>query len=276
MGPAGEISVPAAAKRIDGQGKYLMPGLIDMHTHVTMHLNEGNTKALEEKLFATLAEGVTTLRNLDHDAIHFRPGDLLPLRARAAAGELWSPRIYTSGQWGPLQYLNPTFQDRIGVPLRLDSIEAYLRAYQAAGYDFVKLRETAVEIFDSVLLAARRVGIPVVGHRAGSIEHTVAQGLRSIEHISQNIDKMTDLPGVAAAIKQAGLWGCICPPAFTGGMMFIGNWDFVRALRNAGVGLLAGTDGVFGGPISNVLDALVRQEITPYEALAMSTINPAP
>ncbi len=278
MGPVGEIPVPAKATRIDGQGKYLMPGLVDMHAHFT-YLGNGKPSAtrkrsLEEKLFATLAEGVTTVRNLDHDALRFRPGEVLALRARAAAGEIWSPRIYTSGEWGPLQYLNAAFQDSIGVPLRLDSIEAYLRAYKAAGYDFVKLRETVVEIFDSVLIAARRVGIPVVGHRAGSLEHAVAQGLRSIEHISQNIDKTTDMPGMAAAIKQAGLWGCICPPALAMGMR-IGNPQFVQALRDAGVGLLAGTDGAIGGPISYVLDVLVQQGLTPYEALAMSTTNPA-
>ena len=34
MGPAGQIAVPAGARRIDGRGKYLMPGLADMHAHL--------------------------------------------------------------------------------------------------------------------------------------------------------------------------------------------------------------------------------------------------
>ncbi len=273
LGPAGEIDVPAKATRIDGQGKYLMPGLADMHTHVTMFLTEGSTKALEDSLFVMVADGITLIRNLDYSTASFRPGDLLPLRARAAAGNIWSPRIYTSGQWGPLQYLNPKMQDSIGVPLRLDSIDAYLRAYQAAGYDFVKLREEQLDVFDSVLVAARRVGIPVVGHSGGSVPHALAQGLRSIEHVNfDNINETIGVEAAAAALKAAGAWGCICPPA----LMFLqGNPALVRAMRDAGTGLLAGTDGRRFGSIHEVLSALVRMGLTPYEALMMSTTNPA-
>ena len=54
IGPAGDVAVPAGAAVIDGRGKYLMPGLADMHVHVWC----------EGDLLLYVANGVTTVRNM--------------------------------------------------------------------------------------------------------------------------------------------------------------------------------------------------------------------
>src|SRR5688500_1291009 len=81
LGPRDAIQVPAGATRIEGQGRYLVPGLCDAHVHV---FDEGD-------LLVYLANGVTTVRNLKGLPWH------VELRERIAAGEVLGPRLLTSG-----------------------------------------------------------------------------------------------------------------------------------------------------------------------------------
>ncbi len=84
----------------------------------------------------------------------------LGLRAAAAAGQLWSPRLYVSGQWAPHQYPGTGLSsgprpDPLPAP-RMDSVAAYVAAFKAAGFDFIKLYSESQEMVDSV--TARRGG----------------------------------------------------------------------------------------------------------------------
>jgi hypothetical protein len=54
LGPASQVKVPAGAIRIDGRGKYLIPGLADMHAHIP------GSQDTERHLFSWVAHGVTT------------------------------------------------------------------------------------------------------------------------------------------------------------------------------------------------------------------------
>jgi hypothetical protein len=81
VGSRTAVSVPAGARVIDGHGRYLMPGLIDMHVHL------GRT----QDLAIMLALGVTTVRNMWGAPIH------LAWRDRIARGELRGPTIVTAG-----------------------------------------------------------------------------------------------------------------------------------------------------------------------------------
>jgi hypothetical protein len=73
------------------------------------------------------------------------------------------------------------FTDQSYVPL--DSVVTFVAAYRAAGYDFLKVRRERLPIFDSVVAAARRVGIPVVGHKPWTVPlERALTGMRSIEH----------------------------------------------------------------------------------------------
>src|SRR5262245_61456109 len=81
IGPTAGVYVPRGALRIDGRGKYLMPGLADMHSHPESLLD----------LVLYVANGVTTVRCMGS------PPDLRHWRSEAAASRLLSPAIYTAG-----------------------------------------------------------------------------------------------------------------------------------------------------------------------------------
>ena len=60
VGPSGAIEVPAEATRIDGAGRYLMPGLAEMHAHVPPQQNRPPQEALDELMFLYVANGITS------------------------------------------------------------------------------------------------------------------------------------------------------------------------------------------------------------------------
>ena len=97
--PAARAEIPAGARVIDGTGRYLVPGLAEMHAHVP---GGGDSRYVEEVLFLYVANGVTTARGMLGEPSH------LELRARIARHEVLGPRLYTSG---------PSLNDqRVGSP----------------------------------------------------------------------------------------------------------------------------------------------------------------
>jgi imidazolonepropionase-like amidohydrolase len=84
IGPVDEVAAPEEAEIIEGNGAYLMPGLADMHTHLTYDVDPNSMRLY-------LAYGVTTIRNLNALPEH------LEWREQVANGELLGPTIYTSG-----------------------------------------------------------------------------------------------------------------------------------------------------------------------------------
>ncbi|HVF26901.1 MAG TPA: hypothetical protein VM943_01595 [Pyrinomonadaceae bacterium] len=89
IGDAAKVKVPAGALRIDGRGKYLIPGLVDMHTHLFSDDAFPDTLASDE-LAVMLANGVTTIRLMIGTPEH------LALRAKIAKGELLGPALYVA------------------------------------------------------------------------------------------------------------------------------------------------------------------------------------
>src|SRR5688500_11599291 len=81
VGPAGTIAIPAGARRVDGRGRFLIPGLADMHVHPY------DTDGLPPYL----AYGVTTIA-----VMHGSPA-VVEWRDRIRRGELTGPTIYTAG-----------------------------------------------------------------------------------------------------------------------------------------------------------------------------------
>src|SRR5690606_16839726 len=61
MGPVDEVDVPRDAERVDGSGRYLMPGLAEMHAHIP---GSGERRWAENVLFLYVANGVTTIRGM--------------------------------------------------------------------------------------------------------------------------------------------------------------------------------------------------------------------
>lgn len=189
LGPADRVRVPDNAVRIDGRGKFLMPGLADMHMHIGLNL--ADVKDAEQILFLLVANGVTTIRNLD-----CRPGNLggeaaLQLRARVAAGELWGPRIYTAGPW----YTDTS-----------KSVLQNVEAYKAAGYDLIKVKNDPLTKLDSLVEAAQRVGIPIAGHAVGGLAYALEHRFASLEHLDGFLYTDTSkISALVAATREAGV-----------------------------------------------------------------------
>src|SRR5690606_12761702 len=90
VSPSAGVRVPAGATRVDGRGKFLLPGLAEMHGHIPP--GDQVPDAQVEKVLAYFAlNGMTTVRGMLGHPRH------LAFRDRAARAELLSPTLYTSG-----------------------------------------------------------------------------------------------------------------------------------------------------------------------------------
>ena len=152
---------------IDGKGKYLIPGLAEMHAHIPPPTTAADR--VEEVLFLYVANGITTIRGmLGH------PGHLA-LREVAKEGRIISPRIFTS---------SPSLNGN-SVKTKEEAISK-VTAYQKAGYDFLKIHPGIErEVFDQVVTTAHEVGIRFAGHVpvAVGIRHALESKYASIDHV---------------------------------------------------------------------------------------------
>lgn len=170
VGPRSAVAVPARAHRIDGTGRFLIPGLADLHVHLEYFDDP-------EVLRLFLEHGVTTVRNMDG-----RPY-LLDWRDRIAAGELTGPTIVTAG---PLLDGDPPLRDDNTVVRNAAEGARIVAEQHAAGYDFVKVyTNLSPETYAAILAAARERGMPVAGHvpRGVRLEQALDAGMASIEHL---------------------------------------------------------------------------------------------
>jgi hypothetical protein len=146
VGPSGAIRVPAGAVRVDGRGRFLMPGLADMHVHPY------NT----DQFINYLAHGVTTIAVLNGSP------PMLRWRERVTRGELLGPTIYTAG---PALEGVPAGNPQFLSTATPDDGRRAVRAIAAAGYDFIKVYMTLTpETYAAILAEARVRRIPVIGH----------------------------------------------------------------------------------------------------------------
>jgi imidazolonepropionase-like amidohydrolase len=283
LGPTSKVQVPTGAVRIDGGGQFLLPGFGDCHAHLTANHNADSAQ-IEHRLLSYLRYGVTTIRNMDaHPVAKVLPGAsdpaerlVLRLRVRAAAGTLLSPRIYTAGSWAGRMTVDH--------PVAPESVATYVAAYQAAGYDFLKPYYEGAAVFDSLLSVARRARLPVAGHiPQGTVEQALTSGVyQSIDHLHRYFelgrhDELLDsarVADLAAATRRAGVWNCPTLTVNDGR----GSRQLVKALQDAGAGLLLGTDGLLSpehaDPVRELRN-LVAAGLTPYQALRTGTQNMA-
>jgi imidazolonepropionase-like amidohydrolase len=168
IGAANKIKVPKDAVQIDGRGKFLMPGLADMHAH--LQIGAGTLDdAAGQQLQLFLMNGVTTVRNMIGKPEH------LLLRDRINKGELVAPTIFTAGA--------PMIVNLIPSP------EAAVKAVteqKAAGYDLLKVHEgLSPETYQAIVETANKVGIPFAGHVTATVglERALKAKQTSIEHL---------------------------------------------------------------------------------------------
>lgn len=160
LGAAGEVAVPRGASRIDGRGRWLMPGLTDLHVH----------QERPEELLFFLANGVTTVLNLSGSPEH------LELRSRLARGAELGPRLFTSG---PIV---------VGDDLDADNAVRRVEEVAAAGYDCMKIYANwTEEAFLAVADACERLGLPLMGHAPRNLPLTTVlrDGREQIVHLEE-------------------------------------------------------------------------------------------
>jgi imidazolonepropionase-like amidohydrolase len=175
IGDAARVKVPTDAVRIDGAGKYLIPGLVDMHTHLLSDSDEFPDSIAPDELRVMVANGVTTVRFM------IGTPELLQLRARSAAGEIVAPTIYVASP-----HLTGREQGNNFVVKTTEEAREAVRRSKAAGYDFIKVTTFVPSlIYESAVDEARKIGIRVAGHadsRFVGVERAWKAG-QQIEHL---------------------------------------------------------------------------------------------
>jgi len=213
MGPSASTPVPAGAAQIDGRGRYLMPGLADMHIHLLPGEGAASDPA-GQQLSLLLANGITTARAL------VAPPSALALRDRVARGELTGPMLRVAG---------PSFHGKsVQNP---EQARQRVREQKAAGYDLLKTHGgLSRETYDAMMAEAKALGLRVSGHvtQEVGLPHALASG-QQIEHLDgylaallppgdkTQVDQVefgdalarmspARIPALAEATKQAGIF----------------------------------------------------------------------
>ncbi len=187
VGPAAEIAVPEAARRIDGSGKYLMPGLAEMHGHIPRP--EEPAAFIEAVLFLYVANGITTVRGMLG-----APGQL-DLRQRANTGRVVAPTLYLAG---------PSFNAR-----SVDSPEqaaGMVRQQKAEGWNLLKVHPGPTrDEYDAMARTAHEEGIRFGGHVPADVGlmHALEMGQETFDHLDGYVEYLATIN--EAAVDEAAL-----------------------------------------------------------------------
>lgn len=195
IAPTG-AALPKGAQVIEGRGRYLLPGLMDMHVH------------MEDDRCAPfyVAYGVTRVRNMSADGDHYNR------RKRIADGAIVGPVMYTSGP--ALTSTQPDYAFNVASP---EQARERVREAKAAGADWIKTMRLDPEIFAAILEEARKQGLPVGGHLPSLTQPILdiyRSGLRSHEHVAEVFTSASffhitpdesKLPEVAREIQASGI-----------------------------------------------------------------------
>lgn len=172
---------------VDAKGKYLIPGLAEMHAHVPPI---DDMEPMKEVLRLFAFNGITTIRGMLGHPKH------LELREMVRNGQVLGPRLYTTG---------PSFNGS-SVKTAADG-ERMVREHKAAGYDYLKLHPgLTMETFPAIVSTAKEVGIPFVGHVSFKVGiwNAIEAGYSSIDHLDGFIEGM--VPGIENLEEQAGIF----------------------------------------------------------------------
>lgn len=168
LGPRATTPIPAGAVIIRGDGRVLMPGLADMHGHVTTR----------DELALYLANGVTMVRSM------WGEPPVLRMREEVGRGVLAGPDLVVAGRivdgadpihFGTVAATSPEIARRTVAEQR------------AAGYDFVKVyAHLDLATFDALAAEAKAADIPFGGHVPDAVptDHAMRAGMASIEHLT--------------------------------------------------------------------------------------------
>lgn len=301
VGPRGRITIPAGVPVVDAAGKTVIPGLWDMHTHVTQ----------VEWAPVYLAAGVTTARDMGNE-FDFITAFRDAIRDRQVVG----PRLLLAG------LVDGGGPDAFGVVYAAtpDEARAVVQRYHDAGFAQMKIYSLITPpMVSEITRDAHALGMTVTGHvpNGMTIVDAVERGMDQIAHlairgeagspeVTHTIDvlkaRQTVLDptqswnellghaaGTAIASFQPGFPKIPAPlqrvfssaavtgiDAATARARLDRGLRIVKALHDAGVPVVAGTDeGVPGYSVDREIELYVEAGFTPLAALQAATIVPA-
>jgi len=183
IGKTGTVKFKKDARIIEANGKYLMPGLAEMHAHVPP---VDDIEPMKEVLKLFLYNGITTIRGMLGHPKH------LELRSKIISGEIIGPHFYTSG---------PSFN---GNSVKTPEAGAdMVRSQKQAGYDFLKLHPGLTkENFAAIAKTAKEVNIPFAGHVSFDVGvwRAIEAGYASIDHLDGFVESL--VPGIENIPEQ--------------------------------------------------------------------------
>ncbi|HUP00554.1 MAG TPA: amidohydrolase family protein [Gemmatimonadota bacterium] len=199
VGPADEIEVPEGAIVVDGTGKWLIPGLAEMHGHVPPP--DAPRAFVENVLFLYVASGITTVRGMLG-----APGQLA-LKEEANSGRIVAPTLYLAG---------PSFSG--GSVTSPEQAAAMAREQAAAGWDLLKVHPgpTRAE-YDAMARTARELGMRFGGHvpEEVGLVHALEMGQETFDHLDGYVEHLdgeagpvdpVELEAIVRTSREAGAW----------------------------------------------------------------------
>jgi imidazolonepropionase-like amidohydrolase len=301
VGARAAITVPGDVPSVAVAGKTIVPGLWDMHTHVTQ----------VEWAPVYLGAGVTTVRDMGNE-FEF----LVPLRDAIAAKRAVGPRIVAAG------LIDGGGPNAFGVYYAATPEEAkqVVAKYHDAGFQQIKIYSLVTPpIVEAISAEAHRLGMTVTGHvpNGMTIEQAVTDGFDQVAHLpirgeadSDEVKKtiaflrdhhtvidptqswnelLGHAVGTPIAAFQPGVLKIPAPlnrvfsnagaagiDAATARTRLERGLRIVKALHDAGVPIVAGTDeGIPGHSVHREIELYVEAGLTPMQALQAATIVPA-
>lgn len=300
VGAVDQVQIPAGTSIVNGQGRYVIPGVWDMHVHAT--------RFPQRALPLAITRGITAVRDMGADI-----SKVDEVRSAVASGAYPSPRLVLAGEG-----LEGVPGQRPGNPPNtvLDTPEkgrAQVQKLAAVKVDFLKAHtELQPPVYAAIMDEAKKFNLPVDGHLQPGMTITQAAdaGQRTIEHLDGLQQACAARPaqlgrGSGAAggpiqlnaakcaetakyLASKGTW--ITPTIGAPGSGDARGRQFELAITKIafdnGVRLLAGTDynGAgypvrnYNGTNANVMDelaGLVEAGLTPVQALQTATVNPS-
>ena len=168
VGAADDVQVGEGATIIDGSGRYLMPGLAEMHAHVPPGANPPRD-AVEDILFLYVANGVTTIRGMLGSDYQ------IPLAVELQGEQLVGPNFYVGA---------PSINGNSApTPERAEEL---IRAHHEAGYDLQKIHPGVTRgTWDHMVAVAEEVGLTFGGHIPTDVGlvHAIETGMSTIDHL---------------------------------------------------------------------------------------------
>ena len=183
IGDASKVKYASNALIIDASGKYLIPGLAEMHAHVPP---VDDIEPMKEVVLLFALKGVTTIRGMLGHPRH------LELRSKIKSGEIIGPRFYTSG---------PSFNGNSVKTAEAGS--EMVKAQKQAGYDFLKLHPGLTkETFAGVASTANQIGIPFAGHVSYDVGvwRAIDAGYATIDHLDGFVESL--VPNIEQISEQ--------------------------------------------------------------------------